>query len=194
MTAFLNLATFKSDVKNLGPGNRFGIWVQGCPFSCHNCMSKDWIPFKEAQIVAVEDLARLILDTPNVDGITISGGEPMMQAFGLAKLIKLIQQEKPHLNVVCYTGFKLKQLTWVEAQDLLKVVDVLITGLYVDKLNDNKGLRGSSNQQVHFLTDTLLEYEYLFNDSQRVIEISISNESGIFITGMPARRITEEDK
>ena len=188
MNDLLNIASYQTDVKNLGPGKRFVIWLQGCPFDCKNCMSQNWIPFEAANLIKVDDLVNTVVQTEGIDGITLSGGEPMMQAGMLKRFLSEVKRIKPTLTVICFTGFKPKQLQWNEAKQLLGQLDVLISGLYVDSLNDNKGLRGSSNQEVTFLTERLIEYKEAFNSGTRQLEVIVAN-SDIFITGMPAQGI-----
>ena len=76
-----NLAAFQSQTRALGPGVRAAIWVQGCQLRCRGCIAPDWIPQTEAQLVPVAHLAERILQIPALQGLTISGGEPMLQAL-----------------------------------------------------------------------------------------------------------------
>jgi len=172
----LNISLIEYPVRTLGPGNRFGIWVQGCPFNCKNCVSPETIPFKKNHLMAIKDLVKEIMQYPKLDGLTISGGEPMMQAKRLKTLITILKQLQPTLDVIVYTGFNLPDLVWEDAKLFLKEVDVLIAGIYIDKLNDNKGLRGSSNQKIHFLTNQLKPYESLFYHANRTLDFTIKEE------------------
>lgn len=182
----LNIAEYQTTTENLGPGKRFVLWVQGCPFNCKNCVSKQWIPFKVANLIPIDVMVDTILKTPEITGITISGGEPMMQAKRLSKLVKIIKTHKPTLNILVFTGFKLKQLVWEDAKVFLTQIDVLVDGLYVDELNDNQGLRGSRNQKIHFLNNsTSLSKEY-FHSKQRDLEFRLK-DSGVLMIGIPEK-------
>ena len=172
--------------ETLGPGRRFALWVQGCPFDCKNCITPNAIPFTIKHPASVDHLSNIILEDKEIDGLTISGGEPFMQAGRLALLVKSIKKELPHLSVIVYTGFVLKQLTWEEAILFLEVIDVLIDGQYVDHKNDNKGLRGSSNQKVHFLTDTLLPHASFFNECTRDLTFHVRDD-GVMMVGIPQK-------
>ncbi|PWA99983.1 hypothetical protein C5O24_13640, partial [Paramuribaculum intestinale] len=58
--------------------------------------------------------------------------------------------------VIAYTGLKYEQLLGKnETSDLLSLCDVIIDGQYIDSLNDNKGIRGSSNQRIIPITNRL---------------------------------------
>ncbi len=171
----LNIAATCPSTKVLGPGRRFVIWVQGCCFACYNCGSPEWREMKEATLITPGDLAREILKTPGIEGVTISGGEPMLQAAGLYELVKNIRDSKP-LSIICYTGFTLEKL--IEKGDsnidaFISEIDVLIDGPYVDSLNDNKGLRGSSNQRIHFFRGVYQGFAADLANGKRDIEIHL---------------------
>jgi len=175
--------------RELGPGNRLVIWVQGCPFNCRNCVTPDGIPFVKNKMMEVGRLAADICGNYRIAGITISGGEPFMQASKLVKLLAMVRSIRPELNVIIFSGFTLKELNWEEAVALLSLTDVLIDGKYVEKLNDNKGLRGSSNQRIHYLTDKLKGESHYFEERDRSIEIHVYNDYQLMI-GVPNQHIT----
>jgi anaerobic ribonucleoside-triphosphate reductase activating protein len=110
----------------------------------------------------------------------------MLQAAGLAQVIRLARQTRD-LSLIVYSGFILERLhrnpPGPGVSDLLEETDVLIDGVYIARLNDNHGLRGSSNQHVHFLTDRLSNYD--FEKSPRRIEIHVGTES-ILNVGVPS--------
>lgn len=182
----LNIAEICRVSQNLGPGKRFVFWVQGCPFSCKECVAPDWIPFKSAQLYTIEQMAQQILSSPEITGITISGGEPFMQAARLAQLLQIVKKVNTTLNVIVFTGFEKDQLIWKDAQDFLTQIDVLITGLYVKKYNNNEGLRGSSNQQILFLTEALKPYEQEFYKPRKNLEFHVQKD-GVLMVGIPQK-------
>lgn len=188
----LNLAEVCPSTHTLGPGQRFVIWVQGCCFNCSGCVSPDWIPNKEATLVEPKRLANLILSVPGTEGVTVSGGEPMLQASGLRELFDELRQ-RSDLSLICYSGFTLQQLRDKRHPDIdqvLSQLDVLIDGLYVEELNDNQGWRGSSNQVIHFLSSRHLPEAHLFSERQRNVEIHIRNQSALMV-GVPPRHFSE---
>ena len=182
----LNIAEICRESYALGPGKRFILWVQGCPFSCKNCLAKAWIPFVPARIYHCDELAAMVADIPELEGITISGGEPMAQAEGLLNFLTKIKTGLPHLNTIIFTGYKIEQLKRTRQEALLNMTDVLISGLYVEKLNDNKGLRGSGNQRIHYLTDRLSRYKDLFETQERSLEVHIQSNEALLV-GVPPK-------
>src|SRR5258708_7469610 len=85
----VNVAATRIGTEMLGPGLRSVVWVQGCPLRCRGCLAPDWIPDRPARIVPAGQLVDELLAEPDVSGLTFSGGEPMMQAAGLAAVARL---------------------------------------------------------------------------------------------------------
>lgn len=195
MAETLNIAQICPATHALGPGKRFVIWVQGCPFNCPACIAPDWIPIKAAGIVSVQDLARRIIASEGLEGITISGGEPALQASGLARLLHDVKAQKPDLSAISFSGFTLEQLKKKAATDagvaeFLNHLDVLIDGLYVKDLNDGLGLRGSSNQCIHFLTDRYTALKNSFESGLRQVEVHLLKNE-LLMVGVPTRKASE---
>lgn len=173
----------------LGPGLRYCIWVQGCPFNCKGCATPEGIPIVPKQLIPISKIIQSILDKRQITGITISGGEPFLQASKLTLLLKEVLKERSELNTIIFTGFKKSNLDWPEAQTLLSYTDVLIDGLYIDRKNDGKGLRGSSNQQIHFLSNKLIDYRTQFESEPQRIEVFVKQLEATFV-GIPNAQIT----
>ncbi len=161
-------------VRSLGPGLRYAIWLQGCPFDCKGCATPEAKGVVANKIYTVDSVANDIIQS-SCDGLTISGGEPFLQAAGLGRLLSKVQVARPEMSVVIFTGFQLENLTSKDALDVIHHADVIIDGPYIERLNDGKGLRGSSNQRVHILTDRLISWKDEMENGSRHIEININN-------------------
>lgn len=186
--AVINLfAVERTGTRNLGPGLRYAIWLQGCPFNCFNCITPQARPVVAAKIAEVESLAKDIVSNSRIDGLTISGGEPFLQAEALVSLLSMVREYRPELTVLIFTGFNLENLDSPMARKVLEMTDVLIDGKYIDSLNDGIGLRGSSNQRIHFLSDRLTAYEEEMNKGKRSIEVSF-HDKVIDIIGIPLKQ------
>jgi anaerobic ribonucleoside-triphosphate reductase activating protein len=182
----LNLASFTPLTQSLGPGNRAALWVQGCPFSCPGCIVPEWQVKRENILVSVNEVSQQILSSPAISGITISGGEPMLQVEALSFLLTEIKKQRD-LNVICFTGFTLEVLIKKMADtpaigSFLEQLDVLIDGPYIRQLDDNRGLRGSSNQRIHHLTDRLSCFD--FESAPRTAEFQFTN-GDLLLAGVP---------
>lgn len=182
-----NVAATTSATDVLGPGHRAVVWVQGCPLNCRGCVAPEWIPFDRNRVVTAEALAAEILGMPGITGLTLSGGEPMMQAAALAACVRRVRAVAD-LDVICFTGFGLARLRGnppaAGVGELLDVIDVLIDGPYVAARDTGRGLRGSDNQTVNHLTGRLREGGYDFENRARTAELQI-DERSVTLVGVP---------
>jgi anaerobic ribonucleoside-triphosphate reductase activating protein len=187
----VNVAATCLGTRVLGPGMRSAVWVQGCPLACRGCLAPEWIPERAARLVSPAVLAAELLADPRVTGLTISGGEPMAQAAGLARMISVARASR-ELTVICYSGYRLAELHGgrppADAESLLAEIDVLIDGRYVAAHNDGRGLRGSANQRIHHLTDRLRGYD--FEGGPRSAELHFS-DSEVQLVGVPPDGLLE---
>ncbi len=131
-----------------GPGRRFTLWVQGCCFNCPGCFNYTAKPFIGGEDLTVKDIIRNS-DPANLEGVTISGGEPFLQAPELAVLLK--QFKNYGLNTMVYTGFRYEDLVKNEvkgAKELLKYTDLLLDGPFSRFIPPDGEWTGSANQRV----------------------------------------------
>ena len=154
-------------VEVLGPGKRIGIWFCGCSHGCKGCSNPELWQRQEKYKISIDSVLKLICqisDANPVDGFTITGGDPMEQAEELSMLLE--QLKLINDDVLVYTGFEIEELS----EKQLKNVSVLIDGKYVEELNDNSLLRGSSNQRIHILEETQKnKYEkYLSTETNKI--------------------------
>ena len=158
------------NTKALGPYNRYVIWVQGCLKNCKGCISEDSRPLDGGYEEDITALADDIINTPGIEGITVSGGEPFLQAGALAELIKRIKSQRD-TGVIIYTGMNFEE---IEESELAKISDLIIDGEYREELNDNLSLRGSSNQNIYLITERYkAEAETLYGVKGRKIELHV---------------------
>ena len=165
-----------------GPGDRMVIWLQGCSLRCPGCFNPETHPHKPHQLMTVDAVFDRIHESlSTIEGITLSGGEPLEQ---IDPLINLLQRVRfaTSLSVVLFSGYELDNITQMkQGMHLLKMVDVLIAGPYIENLRHSRNLTGSSNQQVHFLTD-----RYRMKDIAQIpaAEVHIDPGGDIIITGI----------
>ncbi len=153
----------------LGPGKRYGLWVQGCHRRCKGCIAGSSHKMEEGTPIKIGALAMEIA-LSGADGLTISGGEPFLQAEALAAMIEEVQKIRP-MGVIVYTGNQYESLLQdSKAQKLLEKTDLLIDGEYIQELDDGKSLRGSSNQSVIALNDFYKEFVKAYGQEGRANE------------------------
>jgi len=177
----LNVARTLSRSAANGPGERFVVWVQGCPLACPGCWNPDTWSFEHRVLRDVDELAAEILSVDGIEGVTFTGGEPFAQARALARLGRTVRNSG--LSVFVFTGYDLEALSSEPARELRAVADVLVAGRYImaERALDIPW-RGSSNQQVHFLTD---RYSPTSMQDSPELEIWINDQGTVSLTGFP---------
>lgn len=138
------------DISN-GPGVRVSIFMQGCAFHCKNCFNPETWDFKAGNEFTDETIEKIIklAEKDYVVGLSILGGEPMHpnNIEGTTQLAKRFKESFPNKTVWCWSGFLFDRD--LKDKEVLKYIDVLIDGRYVDELHDfTLKWRGSSNQRV----------------------------------------------
>ncbi|MBL8491925.1 MAG: radical SAM protein [Rhodocyclaceae bacterium] len=178
----LNLArTLPRSAVN-GPGERFVVWVQGCPIACPGCWNRDTWAFEGRDLRSVGDLAADILATDGIEGVTLTGGEPFAQAKALAELATRVRAAG--LSVLVFSGYDLDELRRPEHLALLAVTDVLVAGRYVEERRVSGWmLRGSTNQRIHFLSE---RYSHADMDELAEVEFHVGKDGTLTVTGFPA--------
>ncbi|MES2443889.1 MAG: 4Fe-4S cluster-binding domain-containing protein [Pseudomonadota bacterium] len=139
-------------VTALGPGRRVGIWVQGCSIGCPGCASRDTWEAGAGREVAVESVLRHCRELEGeVDGITISGGEPFEQPEALLALLDALDgwrsESGREIDLLCYSGLPLARLRR-DFPAILARLDAVIPEPFVDRLVPEGPWRGSANQPL----------------------------------------------
>lgn len=145
------LRTFKETIVD-GVGLRYSIYFSGCSHACPGCHNKySWNPNNGTKLTyeILNEIADEINQNELLDGITISGGDPLFNPRDMLEVLKFLK-EKTKKNIWMYTGYTLEE---IKKDDLrkkcLKYVDVLVDGKFVKELYDPKiKFRGSSNQRI----------------------------------------------
>lgn len=174
-------------VTTLGYGRRFGIWTIGCPRHCKNCSNPELQTPNPAKAIDVKSILRIVSQyADSIDGITITGGDPLMQPDALREL--LIGFEAMGIrDVLVYTGYTMAEINLSsKLSDLLPHIGVLIDGPYIDDLNDNKSIRGSSNQKIWLLRDELSDRYLNVEQWERKTQVINSNNS-LYAIGIPKK-------
>lgn len=125
--------------------------MAGCRKRCRGCISPEMQSPAAGKLIHASDLMSHILklDGP-FDGVTISGGEPFIQAEALADLVMALKNHHPDWTFIVYSGYRLATLRKKDdCQNLLRVIDMLIDGPYRQHIPSNHYLAGSGNQRVH---------------------------------------------
>ncbi len=162
----------KMDISN-GPGVRVSIFMQGCTFHCKNCFNPETHDFNGGKEFTDETINKVLelCDKNHIAGLSILGGEPMhpINIEGTTKLAKEFKKKYPNKTIWVWTGFLVDRD--LMDKEVLKYIDVIVDGQYVDELrNPMLRWKGSSNQRVIDIKKTLknkkieiLEEEFVEN-------------------------------
>lgn len=154
-----------------GPGVRYALFLQGCPHGCRACQNPDTHDPMGATERVLSEVIEEILGTKFLDGITLSGGDPLFQPEASMEIAKAAKEAG--LSVWAYTGWTFEQLTGEDpkgirppehAKDVLEYIDVLIDGRYDDDL--------------HVSDDERQKYMWRGSTNQRLIDVRKSLEQG----------------
>jgi anaerobic ribonucleoside-triphosphate reductase activating protein len=136
-----------------GPGFRTVIFVSGCEHHCKGCHNPEtWDP-NSGNLWTIKEIDDVMKSLKNeyVDGLTLSGGDPLMdynrsEVKGLCRLVKETYPEK---TIWVYTGYRYEEcLQFVSDYDVLENIDVLVDGPFIEDLKDPNCLfAGSTNQR-----------------------------------------------
>ncbi len=135
-----------------GPGLRTSIYFAGCRHCCPGCHNPSTWDFSAGRDMTVDDLMERIIE--NDFNVTFSGGDPLYQLPALTALARAVKAAGK--TIWCYTGFTYEGLAASpEYAEILKLIDVLVDGPYIQALRDpDLRFRGSSNQRMLALGDT----------------------------------------
>ena len=153
-----------AQIRSMDISNGEGIGVSGfsagCPFHCWNCWNSElWDmnsgrPFTQAD----EDHIIELMKPDYIVRFSMLGGEPLLDRNHehLLHLFQRIKSTYPNKKIWCWTGNTYEKVkdSW---SDVLKYVDVLCDGPYIDEQRNPKlKFVGSENQRVIDIEDTLL--------------------------------------
>lgn len=178
----IRIHRFEPASRSNGPGMRAVLWVQGCSLGCPGCFNPETHDPRGGEKQTVEQVVeRIIALQDQIEGLTISGGEPAHQHRALSHLLKQVR-EKTHLSILVFTGYDWSELQRFPGIDnFLAQIDVLIAGRYDVSRRVAQGLIGSSNKTVHFLTD-----RYTSKDLEAIpqAEVIVSPDGEIILSGI----------
>jgi len=129
-----------------GEGVRMTIFTSGCIHNCEGCHNPEMQEYFFGEEIENETILQRIKDKLKwIDGLTLSGGDPLFQLSATKELLQAIRNddELKDINIWLYTGYLFEDIP----KSILKNVDVIIDGKYDKSLPEGK-YRGSINQKI----------------------------------------------
>lgn len=169
-----NVALINTCTEVEGPFKRLCIWFQGCNRHCKGCCNKALQPLKPANIISLEDLLKIIRKSKienKIEGITLSGGEPLLQT-GLVKLLEEVKNLE--LGIILFTGYQLNEIE----DNLKSQCDIIIDGYFDEqKIDNDRALVGSLNQNINYISDRYTnEKDWFYKKKNLIEEINVGND------------------
>ena len=134
-----------------GPGMRVSLFCSGCTLHCHGCFNPESWDFCAGKPFTEETVASILraLDEPYIRGLSLLGGDPL-EPENQGTLLALVEAVRARFgtskDIWLWTGRRHEK---VKDLPLVKAIDVLIDGPFVEKLKlKEPGWFGSSNQRI----------------------------------------------
>ncbi|MDE5977914.1 MAG: pyruvate formate lyase-activating protein [Turicibacter sp.] len=137
-----------------GPGLRFIVFVQGCGLRCAYCHNPDSWKMKDGKIIEVSEIiSELVKYKEFFDasggGITVSGGEPLLQMEFVTQLFKECKKHGIHTNIDTSGDLKFNtEERKQQLKELLAVTDMLMLDIKVFDSQKHKQLTGKDNAHI----------------------------------------------
>jgi anaerobic ribonucleoside-triphosphate reductase activating protein len=165
-----------------GPGRRAVVWLQGCSLRCAGCFNPETHDsFGGSFLSASELLGWLRGVGPRVEGLTISGGEPLEQPEPLEFLLRRIRAELD-LSVLLFTGWTWSEVMATQASlRCVELADAVVSGPFIKELTAGISPWGSSNQELHLISDRLAMGDF---SGLHDAEVWVCPDGSIVMTGL----------
>jgi anaerobic ribonucleoside-triphosphate reductase activating protein len=182
-----------------GPGLRAVVFFQGCSIGCAKCWNPESHQFQGPE-VTVDALVQEVLrarQEHTLEGVTLSGGEPMQQAGSLLGLLHSLRQQAPELSFGMFSGYTEHELTkgqyriWSDSasehhrirlwQEIRGTLDFAVLGRFNQAQPGNLPFRTSRNQALRLFTDSYTPADF----SEQLSEVTINEGGRAQVTGFP---------
>jgi len=179
----LRIAYYCVETGVLGPGRRFILYLQGCPFRCPGCCSPEWRDPRGGILLKISEIISLMKNEEPLNGLTVSGGEPLYQAVPLKALLSRVRKEFLSWDIIVFTGYRYENLD-ENLKSVLELADLAVCGPFVVEEFTSYGLRGSKNQEFVYITNRLLEHRKEIEKGGRKNKTQLV-EDGLLFVGIP---------
>lgn len=182
-----------------GPGSRAVIWLQGCSLNCPGCWNSLSHSIEAGIDVDVASVVEWVADLKSnrlIDGLTISGGEPLEQANALLALLQALRIRVPEISIGVFSGYTESELARgaflsrdghlpSHQADLWRAIcqylDFAVLGRFNRHRPSHQPLVSSQNQALLLLTDRHSSSDF----SPLSVEFTIDSQGTTQITGFP---------
>ncbi len=167
-----------------GPGARAVIWVQGCSLGCPGCWNaQTHAPLQGFRLDVSEILEWFAKASREnrIEGLTISGGEPMEQAPAVLELLRRLKAAHPGITAGLFSGYTERELPERLWRAMQSHLDFAVLGRYNARRRSHDPLVSSTNQVLRLYT---ARYSMADFEAQAA-EVHIDDTGLTQITGFP---------
>lgn len=140
------------DIEN-GLGFRVTLWISGCSLHCKGCHNPETHNPLAGKSFNSEVMELLLekLEKPYIQGLTLSGGNPLdSNPKELIKICKTVKEKYPKKDIWLFSGYTLEEIIGTEKEEVLDYVDFLIDGPFILRQKDTSlAFKGSKNQKIY---------------------------------------------
>jgi anaerobic ribonucleoside-triphosphate reductase activating protein len=165
-----------------GPGARFVIWTQGCALACPGCFNPETHPVSHGGTRTAEGLAEQAAAAHGIEGVTLTGGEPLEQPVQVAEFCQRIKKATG-LGIVILTGFTRREIAGDPGRErAVRDADMVLAGRYNAGRHLGSGLRGSDNKEYWARTARYSPADFAAAPD---VELIVAPDGSVTVTGMP---------
>lgn len=133
-----------------GPGIRFVIFMQGCPLRCQYCHNPDTWQTDTNKLMTVDEIMQKydgVKEFVQSGGITVTGGEPLLQIDFVTELFKVAKAHGIH-TALDTSGIIFNPENTENINNLLKYTDLVLLDIKHIDDEEHKKLTGASNKNI----------------------------------------------
>lgn len=141
-----------------GPGVRFVVFLQGCPMRCKYCHNPDTWGVNVNKQVSIEEILKQYEGVKEFckGGITVTGGEPLMQIDFVTQLLKTAKEKNIH-TALDTSGILFAPEHLEKYKELIKHTDLILLDIKHINDDEHKKLTGHSNKNILLFAKFLSE-------------------------------------
>ena len=171
-----------------GPGVRYVLFMQGCPMRCLYCHNPDtWETGVGEEISADEVICEIEKNRPfyKGGGITVTGGEPLMQLDFITELFRLARERGIHTCIdTSGVTYNENSAAYIKKLDeLIKYTDLVMLDIKHIDTDAHKRLTGRPNENILAFARYLEKKEIPLWVRHVVVEGYTDNEADLFALG-----------
>ena len=153
---FLRVHSYESGGTVDGPGNRFVVFMQGCPLRCQYCHNPDTWNLKAGKLIPAQDVVDEVLKYENFmsfshGGVTFSGGEPLVQKGALVPIFEELKKHNIHIALDTAGTTNIDDVTL----NLLDNTDLVMLDIKHLVSTEHKHLTGMGNEKTYAFLEVL---------------------------------------